>query len=203
MIRNLIFDLGGVLVRWQPEEFIRQTLGDTPRAEAVCRAVFESTIWPEVDRGTISEAEGAADVLKRHPDMADEIAALFHGYKKYLVPLEENVVLLREMKSRGYRVYLLSNVGDAVWSYVRERDDHLRLFDGQILSFQEGTIKPEAEIYRRLLERYQLVAAESLFIDDRAENIEAAAVQGIRGLLLPCNSPAGPLLEPLLNQASK
>lgn len=200
MIRNLIFDLGGVLVRWEPAEFIRHALGNNPRAEAVCRAVFESTIWPEVDRGTISEAEGAEDVLRRHPEMAEEIATLFSGYKKYLVPLEENVALLKEMKNRGYRLYLLSNVGEAVWSFVTERDPHLELFDGRILSYQEGTIKPEKEIYQRLLDRYELEPEESLFIDDRAENIAAAGALKIRGLLLPCNSPAVDLLEPLLTE---
>lgn len=174
-MKNIVFDLGGVVFErnphYCPEEliaffsFIRQK----PMPE----------FWVEYDRGTLSLGE-VARTLARIKACDERTAA---GYIAQGIALQEEIAptrdLIADLKRAGYRLYVLSNMSREFIDFLRRKPVY-RNFDGEVVSCEEGCVKPEAEIYRRLLTRYGLDPAETLFTDDRQENLDAAAAFGIR-----------------------
>lgn len=173
-MENIVFDLGGVVVARDRnrcgEEFARFM-------EFICRDPMPR-FWVEYDRGTLSRSEVEAEmaavkgcdvgVCRRVIDKAIAIQA----------PIESTVRLIGELKERGYRLYVLSNMSADFIAHIR-RFEVYRLFDGEAVSCEEGVVKPEDGIYRRLLDRYSLDPSQTLFIDDRRPNLDAAARLGI------------------------
>lgn len=174
-MKNIVFDLGGVVFERNPHHcpeeliaffsFIRQK----PMPE----------FWVEYDRGTLSLGE-VARTLARIKACDERTAA---GYIAQGIALQEEIAptrdLIADLKRAGYRLYVLSNMSREFIDFLRRKPVY-RNFDGEVVSCEEGCVKPEAEIYRRLLTRYGLDPAETLFTDDRQENLDAAAAFGIR-----------------------
>jgi putative hydrolase of the HAD superfamily len=100
-----------------------------------------------------------------------------------LTPIEDNVAILRQIKQRGYGLYIISNFHEAAFKYIQARYQWFGLFDGMILSFQHQVLKPEPQIYWQLLQEYRLKAEECLFIDDVAANVEGARRLGLQAIL--------------------
>lgn len=175
-MKNIVFDLGGVVFMRDPKKCTE----DFIRFFSFVRAEQMPWFWNEYDRGTRTLEEVKGDLCElNHCDRAkvDEYVQLAIDKQEVIAPTE---ALIRDLKAAGYRLYVLSNMSKEFIEFLR-RVPVYRYFDGEVVSCEEGVCKPEAEIYRLLLSRYGLNPQETLFIDDRKENVEAAEREGITG----------------------
>lgn len=183
-MKNIVFDLGGVL-------FARDKHKCTPAFIDFFRFIRTDPMpdfWVEYDRGTLT-LDQVIDALCALHGCTPEVA---RAYVREAIDRQEPVRaterLVGELKRAGYRLYVLSNMSREFIDFLR-RADVYALFDGEVVSCEEGTVKPELRIYRILLDRYGLDPAQTLFIDDRAANIAAAREAGIDGFLFDPHDP--------------
>ena len=183
-MKNIVFDLGGVL-------FARDKSKCTPELLeffSFLRAPRMPLFWEEYDRGASTLGE-VTDILARTTgcprEKCERFLLLSIDMQEPVAPTER---LVGDLKAAGYRLYVLSNMSREFIAFLR-RFPVYRLFDGEVVSCEEHTVKPEPRIYEILLERYGLTPSETLFIDDREMNIEAAAALGIHGFVFDHRDP--------------
>lgn len=183
-MKNIVFDLGSVL-------FARDKHKCSPEFIDFFRFIRTDPMpdfWVEYDRGTLT-LDQVVDALCALHGCTPEVA---RAYVREAIDRQEPVRaterLVGELKRAGYRLYVLSNMSREFIDFLR-RADVYALFDGEVVSCEEGTVKPEPRIYRILLDRYGLDPAETLFIDDRAANIAAAREAGIDGFRFDPHDP--------------
>ncbi len=182
-IRNIVFDMGNVLMRFDGPYFSAQFTDCEADAAALNQALFGSTTWSLLDSGTINY-DTMLRVARAHLDerLWPNLEACFAGWAAYSSPIEKTNALASELKREGYGIYLLSNAG----TRIHEQLNHMpawELMDGAVVSGQERMMKPDPAIYQLLCERYGLVPGECLFVDDNADNCEGARVAGMRAVL--------------------
>jgi HAD superfamily hydrolase (TIGR01549 family) len=179
-VRNVVFDFGGVLVRWQPEAIIASFYADE-RLRALMRdEVLRHPDWIDLDRGTLSETAATERFAARMRRPVAEMRDLMQHVKDSLTPLPDSVALLDELAQRGVPLYGLSNMSAPVFEVLKNRHGHWDRFRGIVISGEIGLVKPEPEIFHHLAERYGLIPAETVFIDDHLPNIESARRLGFR-----------------------
>lgn len=179
MIKNYVFDLGNVILILEWDKVLNKYNITNEEKALLKKNVFNSKEWNLLDEGTISKS----DALKI---MKSNLPESLHGYcvdimetwKEGLTINNEMLELIQHIKSSGYNTYVLSNAPIEIDDFL-EKKDLKKYFDGIIISAFEKKIKPNSEIYELLLDRFNLEANESLFIDDKLENIESAKVLGI------------------------
>ena len=198
MIKNVVFDLGRVLVDFDPEGYLHSFGYDEDTVQRLLKVVFGPR-WRFYDRGDYAAVTDLSEELAREfPADADLIRQVLRpDWVKIHTLKEDSTVYLHELKARGYRVYMLSNLAKESYDYIH-RYDFFNELDGGVFSYQERVCKPEEKIYRTLLERYALQPEETLFFDDSAENIEAAQRLGIHGIVFTELSVVRPQAERLL-----
>ena len=182
MISNLIFDMGGVLIRWNPRKML-ETYHLTPEQEEILdRELFRSVEWIQMDRGTRSGEETVEAVCGRVPEALREAVRtlVLSWHQRYLEPVPRMAELLRELKGKGCRIYLLSNASTALRTYF-PRIPGSECFEGLLVSAEEQLLKPSHEVYERLYEKFDLKPEECFFIDDSPANVEGALMTGMRG----------------------
>lgn len=185
-MKNIVFDLGGVLFardkrKCEPEllEFF-----------SFLRAPQMPRFWEEYDRGTSTLDEVTCTLVAMTGHPYEKCAAVLQHAIDLQEPVAATERLVRDLKGAGYRLYVLSNMSREFIAFLR-RYPVYGLFDGEVVSCEERTVKPEPRIYELLLERYALTPSETLFIDDREANILEAERHGIRGFLfMPCDPEA-------------
>lgn len=178
-VRNVVFDFGGVLVTWRPQEIIDSFYAEPVLREALRTHAFQHDDWLDMDRGTLDEATVASRCAARMARPEAELRALFDHVRLALKPIEPTVALLRELRGRGFKLYGLSNMSATIFAYLAERHEFFQLFDGIVVSGAVKLLKPEAAIYEHLRDRFELDFAESVFIDDLARNVESARRVGL------------------------
>lgn len=176
-IQAVIFDIGNVLLGWQPQQFYDSVIGPDRRA-ALFAEVDLHGMNLRVDRGA-SLAESVADLRAAHPDWAEEIQIWHDRWSEMLAPvLTETVVLLRALRATGFPVYALSNFGADTFARARNEHTFLDEFDRHFISGELGVLKPETRIYE-IVEANTPYPPEALFFtDDNATNIAVAAQRG-------------------------
>jgi putative hydrolase of the HAD superfamily len=179
-VRNVVFDFGGVLVRWQPEAVIAGFYADEPLRALVREAVFRHPDWIDIDRGTLSESAAIERFAARMDRPVAEMRVLMQHIKDSLTPVPDSIALLEELAQRGIPLYGLSNMSAPIFALLKSRYGHWDRFRGIVVSGEIGLVKPEPEIFHHLAQRYGLVPAESVFIDDHLPNIESARRLGFR-----------------------
>ena len=145
--------------------------------------------WEEYDRG-VSTYDKVLDDLAEYNHCDRELAE--KNLRRSIVTQEEITVtksLIKELKDAKYKLYVLSNMSLEFIEFLREKDVY-KYFDGEVVSCEEHIVKPDAEIYRRLTSRYALNPSETLFIDDRRENVAAARSEGWYGFDFDAHNPA-------------
>ena len=189
-IRNIIFDMGQVLISWDPAELMRNVGLDGADAALVKRELFDEVEWIASDAGTMTEEEVVTSVCQRLPErLRDAVHALvFDWWKWPLSPKEGMDELIRELKGNGYRIYLLSNASIRLPEYF-PRLPGSDCFDGAVVSALVQMIKPSEEIYRCLCERYDLIPGECWFIDDNTINMYCARRFGLQGCVFHDDIP--------------
>ena len=185
MIRNIIFDMGNVLIKFVPAQIIKEVGVESKEdQELLLKTVFETGEWHMTDLGTMTEVDLWKSVSQKLPKhllgYAHEI--ILEWDKKHLVPVPGMEEVVRMCKDKGYKVYLLSNASLRQPIYF-PRIPGNQYFDGTVVSAIVGICKPDREIYEYLLFKYGLKAEECIFIDDLPRNIEAAKEVGINGIL--------------------
>ena len=190
MIKNIVFDMGQVLIRFDRDYLIGR-LGLTPEdGKLLMNEVLRSVEWARTDRGTMTEEEGLASVCRRLPERLHGAAAeLFLRWDRPIRPVEGMAELIKELKNAGYRLYLLSNASFRQHEYWQRVPGH-EFFDDTLVSCDVGSIKPEREIFRVLFERFGLKPEECFFVDDSPLNIEAAFFCGMPGAVFNDDVPA-------------
>ena len=184
MIRNIILDMGNVLIHWCPERFVeRYGLSEEDRA-LVLQEVFTSVEWIQLDRGIISFEEGIGALCRRLPERLHTAARelTLDWWRDCLFPVEGMGELVRELKGLGYGIYLLSNASVDLPRFFN-RIPGSECFDGRIVSADWKLLKPQPEIYELLLRQFGLKAEECFFADDLFINVEAALLVGMSGTI--------------------
>lgn len=182
MIKNIVFDIGNVLLNFKPIEYL-ETKMEEESIKAVKEAVFDSPEWPMLDEGTITEKEAIRVISERNAEIKDLVELAFDNWYDMLTPIENSVKLLKELKAKGYNLYYLSNFQELAYDYIIKEYEFFGLFDGGVASFAEKLMKPDKDIYEKLMERYDLNPDECLFMDDTALNIDGAEKVGIKGIV--------------------
>ena len=180
-IRTVVFDMGGVLLKWEPLLYARRFCESDEDAELLAQAVFGGPEWAQQDAGALDAATVGWIAHERLPERlhtsADALARRWWE-KRELIPGMD--ALIGDLKRAGYGVYLLSNAGTSFERYMRGLPGFAS-FDGMVVSCYEHVVKPSPQIYRILLDRYELRAEECLFVDDTLRNVRGAERAGLKG----------------------
>lgn len=182
MIKNIILDVGKVLVEWDTEYAFREMGLDGEIGRAVAAATVASPDWNELDRSLLTDEEILAKFIANAPEYEKEIRMVWDNIALPIWQYDYARPWILAMKRNGYRVYILSNYSRYTYEHTGEALSFLEDVDGALFSFQVKQIKPEPDIYRSLLAKYSLIPQECIFLDDRRENVEAAEAQGIAGI---------------------
>lgn len=182
MIRNIVFDVGKVLVYFEPERHLKNLGYDEETQRIVNNAMFAHPTWNECDRGVLSTEELIQLYISHAPSYAKEIREAFLKVEGAIDLLPHTMDWIKDLKNKGYRLYIISNYGEYTYEQTKEKLAFLPFMDGVIFSYQYKIIKPDLEIYRQLLTEYNLKAEECVFIDDKPENVEAARKVGYYGI---------------------
>ncbi len=191
MIRAVIFDFGNVLARFEPREMVAKFVQAPEDIALLTEVVFDRLYWDKADAGTITDDETKEAFCKRLPTRLHRVACdIYDAWPTLLPPIDGMVELVRELKARGYALYLLSNISTkfaAEYTAVPWLSELFSLFDGLVFSAPIALTKPHRAIFEHLLNTYSLTADECIFIDDSQKNIDGCEAVGIRGILFDGN----------------
>lgn len=183
MIRNIIFDLGNVLISFIPSEYLKKKNYPSNIRNIILNDIFHGDEWKMLDNGEITVSEAIESISRKSVLKREEIALVFNFRTDIMFPLDDNVRLLPKLKKQGFKLYYLSNFPLDSFEEVRNDYYFFRFFDGGIISSEVKMSKPDLRIYKILLQKYSLVPEECVYIDDIEENIFAAESAGFSGLL--------------------
>lgn len=184
MIKNIVFDMGKVLVNYDADRVCRHFISDAEVRQRVCTSVFVSPEWLLLDMGVISEEEALKKMCSRlSNEYEKEMAALClaHWHEYCMWPWVEMGELIKELKDRGFGIYLCSNASLRLLTCYKEVIPGISHFDGVLFSAEVGCMKPQKEMYQHLFERFSLKPEECFFIDDLQLNIDGAKACGMDG----------------------
>lgn len=201
MIKNVIFDIGNVLVdfRWR---VLMEELGLPAETQAIfAKTVFGSRWWGELDHGIYEEAEILAHFREDNKEHLDEFDLVWDNRGKLVEPYAYAVAWIEQLKASGLKVYLLSNYPRDVFTLHTECGcfPFLDRVDGRVVSGFVKMVKPNADIYEYLLSEYGLAAGECVFVDDREENVETARALGMKGIVFQGYEQARSELDKLVS----
>jgi 2-haloacid dehalogenase len=179
VIRNVVFDIGGVLLDWQPS-LVYQDLIPDPDERRRFLAEVCTTEWNlTLDAGRPFD-EACAELAARHPDQVERIEAWKRQDEMIAGEVPGTAAIVERLKAKGVPLHLLTNMPSDVFRARRDRYPVLQAFDGAVVSGDEGVLKPSAEIFAILLKRFDLDPARTLFVDDAEVNVEGARTAGLR-----------------------
>lgn len=183
MIKNIVFDMGNVIIRFDPELFMSRLGLAEEDKKLLKRELFVSLEWSRMDRGSLTDEEAAEIVCRRVPErLHDAVRRLVGMWDRPILPVEGMYELVEELRGMGYGIYLLSNASFRQHDYW-PRVPASKFFDGTLISADVKLVKPQPEIYRLLCDKFSLVPEECVFIDDSTSNAEGAYFCGINALV--------------------
>jgi 2-haloacid dehalogenase len=180
IINAVVFDVGGVLLDWDPRHLYRKLFDDEQEMERFLAELCTVEWHAQHDRGVPAE-QSCAELAAEHPEYAELIHAWSQRTEEMIAgTIDGSIEILRELKDAGIRCYALTNMEAETYPLRAARYEFMSWFDGTVVSAHEGVIKPEREIFERLLTRYGLEPGRTLMIDDSRRNVEAAAGLGMQ-----------------------
>lgn len=201
MIKNVIFDVGNVLVNFRWRELMEDMGLPVELQEVFGENVFGHPMWGELDRGVMEE-EDVLDALRGNiPEYRKEFDLLWANVDRLVEPYAYAAPWIASLKERGLKVYLLSNYPRRIFTLHTQcgRFPFIDLVDGKVVSGFVGMMKPDSDIYQHLLEQYGLKAEECAFLDDREDNVAAACALGIHGIVVKNYGQASAELNELID----
>jgi len=180
---NIVFDLGGVVLHWNPEKLIATIFEDARDQRLAKSEILHHPDWVALDRGTISEDEAVKRGAGRTGLPQSKIARFMQKVPPSLVPVDDSLQLIHSLRQNGNKLYILSNMHFASIEYLEKNYTFWDLFDGKVISCRIKMVKPEKNIYDHLLTTFKLKVSETVFIDDTAINLETASQMGITPIL--------------------
>lgn len=198
MIRNIVFDIGNVLTDYAWNQHIHKFGFSEEICERLANATVKSPKWGEYDRGVLSDEEIVDSFVESDPGIEKEIRLMNQDLSTLVTKVDYAIPWIKQWKAKGFHVYYLSNFSKKAEKECSEALSFIPYTDGGILSYKEKLIKPDPAIYRRLTDRYGLNPEECIFLDDLAENVEAARRCGWQGIVFTTKEAADKALEELL-----
>lgn len=184
MIRNIVFDMGNVLLRFDPPAFLNRVgIEDKAERALLMKEVFRSLEWVMMDRGSLTEGEALERIEKRVPEhLHHAVEELILRWDRPILPVPGMCEFVRDCRRAGYGIYLLSNASRRLHEYWNGIPGH-EYFDGEFVSADYQLVKPDQTIYRKFCQVFELEPRECLFIDDFPLNIEGAITAGWQGIV--------------------
>jgi 2-haloacid dehalogenase len=188
-IETVIFDLGGVLIDWNPKYLYRKILKDEEKVNWFLENICTSEWNDQQDAGRSFE-DATSELIKKHPEWEEAISAWYGRWKETIQgPIHGTVEILKSIKaSQKYRLYALTNWSAETFPWAKDNFDFLHWFEGIVVSGEEKTRKPFPEFYQILFDRYNVDVSKAIFIDDNYKNVEGAEKIGLKTIHF--NSPA-------------
>ena len=185
MIKNVIFDLGRVLINNDPSGYLRNFGYDEEKYKALLDAILFDSLWSEMDIGKYESYKDIVEIyVEKHKKLESEIRRFFsENWMEFYAPCEDTLKFYNELFEQGYCIYILSNFAKDGYNLISNKYDLFKKAKGIVVSSYVGMIKPNPEIYKYLLETYSLNPDECVFIDDSAANIKTAKELGIHGIV--------------------
>jgi putative hydrolase of the HAD superfamily len=180
--QSVIFDFGGVLVRWKPQEIIDNFYQDADLRSSLRDHVFRHPDWLEMDRGMMEDTEAVERFAARMRRPPAEMRDLLQRVKDSLIPMEASLELVNGLVKQGIPVYGLSNMSSSTFAHLQDRHAIWDVFRGIVISGHIKLVKPDRRIFEHISRTYGLVPAHTAFIDDLQPNVEAASRCGFRGI---------------------
>lgn len=203
MIKNIIFDVGKVLVSYEPDAYMISLGLDEDKRERINGAMFQNELWDKSDQGLGTPEDFLREFTSNAPELAEEIRRIHTTVGNTVEMMPYACDWIRELKERGYRLYILSNYSENMINQTREKLLFLPLMDGVVFSYTIKELKPSPGIYQHLCDTYGLIPGECVFLDDREENVEGAKRMGIQGILFQSYEQGKKDLDDLLQQNEK
>ncbi len=186
MIKNVIFDLGNVLIDFKPIKYIKSLGYDDEKALEIFNKTIKDSIWADMDRGIYRDKESYVSAFKtKYPEIQDDIDKFLGGpwIENVIFPLKDNLKMIDLVKEKGLKYYILSNYPKDAFEYTYDMCPFIQNAYGMVISYDVLMIKPDKNIYLKLLDKYGLKANECLFIDDLDINVEGAKSVGINAFV--------------------
>ena len=182
MIKNVIFDVGNVLVEVRWDEVMHELGFEGEILKRVSAATVRSDMWKEYDRSSCLHEELIASMIAKDPEMEKEIRLFMEHEPETIVRFPYAREWVKSFRDNGYHCYILSNYPRISYENTRDERGYEEYIDGAIYSWQVKLVKPEPEIYHALLTRYGLIPQECVFLDDNPMNVEMARKLGIHAI---------------------
>ena len=183
MIKNIVFDISNVLAPFRFKEYLAEKGFDKDMIKRIIKASAMTPFWTEFEKGNLTYDEAMNGFISVDPDIADELHKAYDSCAGIMGKYDYTEGWIRSLKDAGYRLYCITNFTPAGYEQCYDCISFVEKFDGCVFSFREGVVKPDPQIYRILLERYDLKAEECVFIDDTEENVRGAEKIGFKGIV--------------------
>jgi putative hydrolase of the HAD superfamily len=187
-VTNVIFDLGGVVLRWNPDEILGSFYADGALRSLAKRELFQHADWLDLDRGTLAEQEAIERFHERTGRPPQETAALLRAARDSLQPIPETLEILEELSARRVPLYCLSNMPATTADHLRGKYSFWKAFRGVVVSGEINLLKPDAAIFDHIAQRFDLAPQDTVFIDDVPVNVESAERLGFNTILFENSS---------------
>ena len=181
-IKNIVFDIGGVLADFRIKEFLSEKGFDGAMIRRILKASVMSPYWGQFERGELTEEEALQGFASTDPEIEEALNLAYANIEGMLTSRDYAIPLIQGLHAAGYQVFYLSNYSKKAYDECGESLAFMPYMDGGVVSFQAGLTKPDPRVYQLFLERYGLTANECLFIDDTAENVTVARELGFSAL---------------------
>jgi len=181
-IKNVVFDIGNVVVKWAPLDIVGRTFGPGEGSELLAANIFQSEIWRELNKGHYSEQQAKAHFCREQHFTPQEIDHLFVNITASQSLIEGTLALMDDLKSAGYHLYALTDNVHEIVAYLKKRHDFWPRFEAAVVSAECGLLKPDPEIYQHLAKSCAIVPNESVFLDDVLANVEGARTEDFHAI---------------------
>ena len=183
MIRNIVFDISNVLAPFRFKEFLAEKGFDAAMIKRIIKASVMTPYWTEYEKGKLTYDEVMNAFISVDPEIADELHKAYGECSGIMGKYDYTEGWIDALKGAGYKLYCITNFTPAGYEQCYDSISFIERFDGIVCSFKEGIAKPDPEIYKLLLSRYDLKAEECVFIDDTEENVLSAKKLGFAGIV--------------------
>ena len=183
MIRNIVFDISNVLDQFRFKEFLAEKGFDGPMIKRIIKASAMTPYWTEYEKGKLTYDEAIDAFAGTDPEIKDELHKAYDSCSGIMGKYDYTQGWIKTLKEGGFKLYCITNFTPAGYEQCYDCISFVEEFDGCVFSFREGVAKPDPEIYKRLLKRYDLKPEECAFIDDTEENVISARKLGMAGIV--------------------